>query len=71
MWDGCCSYMEHRVFFELVDKVKGFEYPYSYSTLYLDRSLEYGKSYMLATLARLLMKNEKLVIFLPNCHAVC
>ena len=62
--------MGREVFRKLVDHLRRFKEEPSCRALNLFGSLGYGKSYIMAALACLLIKNGERVVFLPNCRAL-
>jgi hypothetical protein len=66
----CFRYMGREKFAALREGILDFEEDDGYRKLYLYGTIGYGKSYMLAALACLLIKEGKRVVFLPDCRGM-
>jgi hypothetical protein len=66
----CFRYMGREKFAAFQEEIRDFEEDDGYRKLYLYGTIGYGKSYMLAALACLLIKEGKRVVFLPDCRAL-
>ena len=63
-------YMGRQKFAELVHMVNRFENPDGCHTLYFYGTTGYGKSYILAALSCLLMREGKRVVYIPTCRGL-
>lgn len=62
------QYIGRTVFSGLLQTVEELKLWASYTRLYIQGTMGYGKSHILAVLAGLLSRNGKRVVYLPNCR---
>ena len=63
------EYMGREIFLELWNVVQGLKHE-SFTRLYIQGTMGYGKSHILAVLAGLLYRSGKRVVYLPDCRAL-
>lgn len=68
--EGCFTYMGREIFTDLYNSIQSFERALDFRKIYLSGTSGYGKSYLLAALACLLIKEDKRVVYLPDCRAM-
>ena len=64
----CFAYMGREAFFDLWGTVTKLKVRQSYSRLYIQGTIGYGKSHILAVLVGFLSRKGKRVVYLPDCR---